>query len=61
MQTIMSCLLGAWRFRKFTESRWLTIGTSCRTLVCGVVYGLYGLVARIQKDFVFSTLQMISP
>ena len=50
VQVVMGCLLGSWRFRKFTESRWLTIGTSCRTLIMGVLYGLDGLVQCIQQE-----------
>lgn len=40
IETICSALTAAWRFRKWTESRWLTIGSSTRVLVTAVLLGL---------------------
>ena len=48
--TICACLLSAWRFRKWTESRWLTVGTSSRIVVAGLLLGLPDLVAHICAD-----------
>ena len=47
---IASALMAAWRFAKFTESRWLTVGSSARTLTVGLLTGLESLVRFIEKD-----------
>ena len=40
-------LLGVWRFVKFTTSRWLTVDTSSRVLVAGMLTGLEDFVQYI--------------
>lgn len=50
IESIATTLLAVWRFRKFTESRWLTVGTSCRTLVAAVILGFDDLFREIQQD-----------
>ena len=47
---IAAVLTSVWRFSRFSESRWLTIGTSARTLVAAMITGLADLVAMIRKD-----------
>ena len=50
IQTICGVLTACYRFRKFTESRWLTIGASTRVLTVGVLMGLDSLVDFIKED-----------
>ena len=52
VDSICAVLVGCYRFRRFTESRWLTIGTSTRVLTLAVLLGLDGLVEYIQKECV---------
>ena len=40
MQELASALLALWHFKLFSDSRWLTIGISCRTLVVALLTGL---------------------
>ena len=47
---ISAVLASVWRFTRFSESRWLTVGTSARTLIAGMLTGLADLVAMIRKD-----------
>ena len=44
VEKISFVLLSVMKFRRFTESRWLTIGESCRTMVCALLLGLESLV-----------------
>ena len=44
MDKLTGLLLAIFRFRKFTESRWTSIGESSRTLVASVSVRLTGLV-----------------
>ena len=46
---VESTLMGCWSIRKFTESRWHTVGTSARGVVVGLMSGLPGLV-----DYLFN-------
>ena len=34
------CILALWIFRKFSDSRWLSVGTSCRAVVVALLLGL---------------------
>ena len=45
--TVATALLGCWRIQKFTESRWHTVGTSCRAVAVGLLTGLHSLVDYI--------------
>ena len=47
MSLVVASLLNVWRFSKWTESRWLTVGASARALVAGVLTGISDLVAFI--------------
>ena len=49
VSTIETAFQSAWRFREFTESRWLTVGASARSLVVAVLTGLMDLVEEIDE------------
>ena len=49
-ETVVATLMSLWKFRKFTESRWLTIGSSCRVMVAGLLTGLDDFVGFIQRE-----------
>ena len=46
-QDIASTMLSLLSLHPFTESRWLTIGRSCRSLVIGLLFGLEDLVQYV--------------
>ena len=50
MEEISGALLGVYHFRPFSDSRWVTIGCNCRTLVASLLLGLPSLVAEIRDD-----------
>ena len=50
VQTISSALMETWRFVKFTTSRWLTVGSSSRCIVAGMLTGLSDIVDYIARD-----------
>ena len=43
MEHLTSTLLSLWKFPSFCASRWITVGTSCRTFVQGLLTGIGGL------------------
>ena len=47
MDAASSALRAVWRFQKFTESRWLTVGTSARSLVAALLTGIEDMVKVI--------------
>jgi hypothetical protein len=47
---VTGVIMHVWRFRKFSDSRWLTMGESCRTLVGALYLGLADLVAVVRKE-----------
>ena len=47
LDTISTALKSAFRFIRFSDSRWLTVGASCRILVAGHLLGLDDLVEEI--------------
>ena len=49
-ETVAAALFTVWRFCHFSESRWLTVGASCRTMVAAFLTGVAGLVKHIKKD-----------
>ena len=51
IEAIVTGSLGCFRLRRFTESRWLTIGTSTRVLTVSVLLGLDGLFDYLKKDW----------
>jgi hypothetical protein len=66
METLSSALLGVWHFKKFSDSRWVTVGCSCRTLVASFLTGLESLVAFIREapassDFHISGFARLCP
>ena len=50
IETISSLLLYTFRFQKFSDSRWCSIGLSCRTLVASLCLGLADLVVNVRAD-----------
>ncbi|CAK0861146.1 unnamed protein product [Prorocentrum cordatum] len=42
-------LLAVWRFRRFSDSRWLTVGASARTMVAAHLAGICGLFEWIRQ------------
>ena len=50
MDKVRACLLSVFRFKKFTDSRWITVGEACRGLVASLSLGLSGLVGLVRKD-----------
>ena len=49
VERVCNVLLGVFRFKKFTDSRWVTLGDACRTLAAGSL-GLRGLVDLVRAD-----------
>ena len=49
MSEISGALLGVYHFRPFSDSRWVTIGCNCRTLVASLMLGLHSLVDEIRS------------
>jgi len=49
-ETLTGALLHLGRFTKFSDSRWCTVGTACRTLCLGILTGFESLVATILAD-----------
>ena len=50
VEVISSALLACWRFRKFTESRWLTVAASTRVLVTAALLGLDDFFQFLKED-----------
>ena len=49
LQEVSCALLGAWNFRHFTESRWCTVGSSCRALTCSLLLGYLSLLQYMRE------------
>ena len=47
---ITCALLYLWKFKKFSETRWCTLGNQCRRMVGAVSLGLRELVGSIHED-----------
>ena len=47
MDDLVTLLLSIWSFRKWSDSRWLSMGPSCRTLVAALSCGLRPFVSWI--------------
>lgn len=50
IETLSGAVLSLWEFRPFSESRWITVGLSCRTMVASLLSGLKSLVSYIRND-----------
>ena len=48
MEQISGALIGVFRFKPFSDSRWVTIGCSCRTLIASMFCGLTNYVKEIR-------------
>ena len=49
-EQICYCLAAVACFKSFTDSRWLTIGDCCRSLLCSSLLGLDAWVALVRSD-----------
>jgi hypothetical protein len=49
-ERIAPAMLAVFRFKQFTNSRWITIGDSCRSLMASMALGLQGLVEFIRSE-----------
>ena len=47
---LCAALSSIWHFRKWTESRWLTVGSSSRIVVAALLYGLEIFVTSLMQD-----------
>lgn len=56
--TIGAAFLAAWDFKKFTDSRWATLGYSARSISTGALLGLRSLVSLITADTSNSTFHL---
>lgn len=50
VEKVTACMLSVFRFKRFTDSRWCTIGDSCRSLFASLALGLSGLVALVRSE-----------
>lgn len=50
VEKVSFALFGLWAFKQFTDSRWITVGLSCRGMLCGLLTGLDSLVTYIRKN-----------
>ena len=50
MARLSACLMGAWAFKTFSASRWLTIGQSCRTLLAAWLSGYQLIAAALDSE-----------
>lgn len=50
MGRVTACILSVFRFKRFTDSRWCSMGDSCRTLLAAFALGLPALVQLIRSD-----------
>lgn len=49
LELVGNCLLYIFKFRRFTDSRWCTIGPSCRILTGALAVGLNALVSLVRE------------
>jgi len=47
---VAEALFGLWKFKTFSTSRWVSVGTSCRSFVAALLTGFDSLVRRIRAD-----------
>ena len=50
LERVTSCFLAIWRFKAFTDSRWCTVGDSCRSLVASLALGMEELMKSLLVD-----------
>lgn len=44
VEIVTVCLLYLWKFQRFTDSRWVAVGPSCRSFCLGMLTGVDHLV-----------------
>jgi hypothetical protein len=47
---IAYCLAALWRFTKFSESRWISVGSATKRIGCAILSGIDRVVELIQDD-----------
>jgi hypothetical protein len=50
IETVCSSMLVVFKWKKFTDSRWCTIGDACRALVASLTVGLEPMVKKLRAD-----------
>ena len=50
LEDLSGSLLSLWKFKPFTDSRWMTVGRACRAITAGFLTGLGQLGDDIIKD-----------
>ena len=50
IERVSTLMLALFRFQKFSDSRWCTLGAACRSLTAALCVGLRGLVAAVRAD-----------
>ena len=58
VDTITTALLSAWKFVRFTDSRFLSVGVSSRTTIAALLLGVDGLVATTKEDPIAPTFYL---
>eukprot|EP00974_Lingulodinium_polyedra_P012756 1235882-Lingulodinium_polyedra.AAC.1 len=49
VDTAIGRVLNLFRFKQFIDSRWYTVGSSCKSLIASLCVGLKGLVGIFGK------------
>ena len=50
MEQLSTAILHLWRYRPFSDSRWLTLGETCRSLMKGFLTGLHHVISRARAN-----------
>eukprot|EP00971_Amphidinium_carterae_P350125 6491395-Amphidinium_carterae.1 len=58
IEALSAALVEVWRFKAFTASRWLTIGTCCRTLVASQLSGFSAVVDFLSSRGMLPTYEV---
>ena len=56
-EDVVTALLGIWKFKTFSDSRWITVGICCRSLVAGLLSGLSSLIDFIKDKNVTKNME----
>ena len=49
-EAVASAVMDVWRLHGFSESRWLTVGTSCRAYTASLLFGLDDFVRMLKAN-----------
>ena len=61
LEEMSSALVGVWICKPFSDSRWVTMGSSSRTIVAGLLSGLHAMVAFVRQNPVTSDWHIGGP